>query len=90
MAFDWSTVISDLETGLAFVQKIAPAASVAGPLGATIGSVVSSVAGLASSYLNEATAAEAVISSSDLAQIQALTVQLQTANDQLSEQVVNS
>ena len=90
MAFDWKTVITDLETGLAFVQKIAPAASAAGPIGATIGSVISSVAGLASSYLNEATAAEAVISSDDLAQIQALTAQLQTANDQLSQQIAAS
>lgn len=90
MAINWSTVVSDLETGLAFVQKIAPAASVAGPIGATIATVVSSVAGLATTYLQQAMAAEAVISSSDLAQIQSLTLQLQTANDTLSQQIANS
>lgn len=90
MSINWKSVISDLETGLAFVQKIAPSASIAGPLAGKIGSVVSEVANLAQGYLTAATDTAAVIESSDLVQIRSLTAQIVGHNDDLSRQIASS
>lgn len=90
MTVDWTKLISTLETGLSLVQKIAPEAALGGPTAALIGNVVGSVAGLANGYLAQATAAEAVIESTDLAQVQALTAALVAQNDALAVVVAGS
>lgn len=87
---DWDRVIAGAQAAAKIVEEIAPAAALAGPEGALIGGVVSKAAEWSSSLLTLAQNAGTVLSSNDLAAIQAADQSIQQANDGLSQQIANS
>jgi hypothetical protein len=90
MNIDWATIASELEQGLGLLSQIAPAAAIGGPAAAAIGLLVGKAAGFASTALQAATGAEAVISATDLASIQKSADALQALNDQLAATIAAS
>ena len=79
-----------LEEGLAFVTKVAPLASLAGPEGAAIGAIVGQIASLADNLLAEVSSDAAIIQTGDLSKITALQQSLQSANATLAAQIAAS
>lgn len=80
-----------LETGLAYIQALAPlAGSLGGPTGAAIARTVTEVASTASAVLAEVEADAAIIAGGDLTKIRSLEADLQTENVQLGAKVDES
>lgn len=77
-----------LETGLSYVQALAPlAGALGGPAGVAIGQTVSQVAATAYAILEQVQTDAAIIAGGDLAKIRELEAQLQAENMQLGERI---
>lgn len=87
---NWTAIESALEQGLNFISELAPAASAAGPLGASIGAVVGKVTRFASDAIAAAEQEADVIGEDNLANLKALQAKIQAANDVLAAQIAAS
>lgn len=76
-----------LETGLSYVQKLAPLAALGGPAAAAIGGTVATIAETASTVLAQVEGDAAIIASGDLTRIRELEKALQADNDALAAQI---
>ena len=90
MAIDWPTIEKDIGAVASVVAKLAPYASVAGPVGATAGGIISAAAGFAAAALTALENEQAVVSASDLASIHASAAKIQAANDTLAGKIAGS
>jgi hypothetical protein len=85
---DWTKLIPAVEEAANLVQELAPiAGGLAGPGGAAIGAAIAAGAKWGESLLTLAQSAGDVLSTSDLAKIEAATTTLQAANDGLAQQI---
>ncbi|HEY5411106.1 MAG TPA: hypothetical protein VIJ94_10315 [Caulobacteraceae bacterium] len=90
MGLNLQQIESALETGLKYVQEIAPLAALGGPAAAAIGATVAQVAGMATEVLTAVENDAAIIASGDLTKIRALEASLQAENKQLAAQIAAS
>jgi len=87
---DWSKIIAALEGGADLIEKIAPLAGLAGPVGVTAGAVATGVAEFAKTVAADVAGAEQVAGAQDLATITALTATIAAKNDALAAQIAAS
>lgn len=87
MTIDWKAIATGLDHVLKAVEAVAPEAAIAGPQAAAIGAFVGGAASFADSLLGLAQQAGVVLTSNDLATIQAATAKLRLANNAVAAQI---
>jgi len=87
---NWTAVAAALQTGLGFVEQLAPLAALGGPQAVAIGTLAAGAAGVAESLLSHAMEAQTVIQSNDLVQIQTITAALQARNNAAAARIAVS
>jgi hypothetical protein len=85
-----ASIASALQSGLVFVQSLTPLAALGGPVGVSVGAIVSEVDTFAQGVLGEIQNAGSTLSTDDVATLTAAIASLQSANAILAAQVAAS